>query len=40
MVQIARPSFTTQTIMVGVVKGQTTELKIMLLPANENLRVA
>lgn len=40
MVQIARPSFATQTIMVGVVKGQTTELKIMLQPANENLRVA
>ena len=40
MVQIARPSFATQSIMVGVVKGQTTELKIMLQPANENLRVA
>ena len=40
MVQITRPSFATQTIMVGVVKGQTTELKIMLQPANENLRVA
>lgn len=40
MVQIARPSFATQTVMVGVVKGETTELKIMLLPANENLRVA
>lgn len=40
MVQITRPSFATQSIMVGVVKGQTTELKIMLQPANENLRVA